>query len=269
MSVHRFSVLTTVYAGSDPDLLVLSLASAKIAISNATPHQGTHRVYVDGPVSEEIMDVVTELGPQEILYGMDERRGPAYGLNRLLDRCGDDTFVFIQDGDDISLPSRFADSLQAFNSTPELDILGAQAVECHTETQRIKALRYPQSSTAILKTLPRKAPFAHSTVGYRMIRLRERFRYNESMMNTIDLELHARLLLDGYVAMNQSGIQTLLLFDQDFFRRRSTDKWPNEWRIYRHIQKKAGQWTDLLLLLLRGAVRWAPKWMQRVIYTLR
>jgi hypothetical protein len=267
--MYRFSVLTTVYAGSDPDLLVLSIATAKIAISNALPHYGQYRVFVDGPVSDDVEQVLSLIGPEDVLIRHATRSGPAFGLNRLLKGCHDDDFVFIQDGDDVSLPNRFAQSLAAFDQHPSLDLLGAQAIECHTVSHRIKALSYPQTQAQILRTLPRKAPFAHSTVGYRMVRLRNELRYNETMWNTIDLELHARLLLDGRIAMNQPEIHTLLLFDQDFFRRRSTDKWPNEWMIYRHIQKKAGHWSDLLFLMGRGVVRRLPRWAQALVYRYR
>jgi hypothetical protein len=248
---------------------VLSICSAKIAISNALPHHGRYRVFVDGPVSDDLEQVLSLIGPEDVLIRHDIRSGPAFGLNRLLEGCHDDAFVFIQDGDDVSLPNRFAQSLAAFDQHPSLDFLGAQAIECHTVSHRIKALSYPQTQEQILRTLPRKAPFAHSTVGYRMERLRNALRYNETMWNTIDLELHARLLLDGRIAMNQPEIQTLLLFDQDFFRRRSTDKWPNEWKIYRHIQKKAGHWSDLLLLVGRGVVRRLPRWVQSLVYRYR
>ncbi len=267
--MHQFSVLTTVYAGSDPDLLVLSILSAKIAISNALPHKGCYRVYVDGSVSDELEDVLTLLGHEDTLIRNSEQAGPAFGLNRLLELCMEDDFVFIQDGDDVSLPKRFTQSLSTFDQHPDVDLIGAQAIECHTVSHRIKSLSYPLTHAAIMRILPRKAPFAHSTVGYRLNRLRTSLRYNESLRNTIDLEMHARLLFDGIKALNQPEIHTLLLFDQNFFRRRSTDKWPNEWAIYRDIQKKTGHWSDLFFLVGRGIVRGSPRWVQMLIYYIR
>ncbi len=269
MSVHRFSVLTTVYSGSDPDLLVLSLTSAKIAISNASPHSGTHRVYVDGPVPDDIETVLTHFATDAAVMRGEVQQGPSHGLNRMLEMCKGDDIVFIQDGDDFSLPQRFRQSLLFFDAHPDVDLLGAQAIEFHIESDRIKALSYPTSHSSILSTLSRRAPFAHSSVGYRRSRLGDALRYDESMRNTIDLEIHSRLLLDGVLARNQPVIHTVLLFDGNFYRRRSGDKWPNEWRLYRMIQNKTGHRSDLLFLLLRGVVRYCPPHVHKLIYRLR
>lgn len=87
--------------------------------------------------------------------------GLAAALNKLIEELEDEEYIFRMDGDDISLPGRFAAQIALMASDPELALVGCQAEDIDDEGNVIGPRCFPTDPDAILRSLGRFNPLLH------------------------------------------------------------------------------------------------------------
>lgn len=264
-----FAVLTTIHAGCEPNMLVMALMSVQEALQQSS-FSGTQALYLNGSVPDSIRQVIRLCSDGALLVEGDANRGPAAGLNTLIDTLGSVDFLLIHDADDVMLPSRPETQIQFLLNHPEIAFCGGQAAEYNTDTSELRMLQYPQQHDDILRSLSRRNPFAHSTVCFRSSLFhRENYRYNTRLRRVVDFDLLSRLLAHGKAAANLDKVVTVLLVDDTFARRRKLSYFYLEFPLYMKWIKKNRDVTGFLWLLLRGVSRALPQPVIRLLYRIR
>ena len=162
----RFSLLMSTYAGDRPDYLRLAFTS--------TVHDQTRRpdevvLVQDGPVSDELAGVITELAaaspvPVEHVV-MAENMGLGPALDAGLGACSHET-VARMDADDVSVPERFEKQLPLIEDGA--DIVGAGLMEFGESTDDVVGRRTPPTDPdEIRRVIGFRDPFNHPTIVYR------------------------------------------------------------------------------------------------------
>jgi glycosyltransferase involved in cell wall biosynthesis len=111
-------------------------------------------------------------------------------------------YIARMDGDDISLPNRFALQVQYLENHPEISVLGG-AVDIIDETgEKISHRNYPLTPLNIKLFSIVHNPLAHPTVMFCKTIIDRNFLYDESFTKAEDLELWLRLTKNGYKISN-------------------------------------------------------------------
>lgn len=133
-----------------------------------------------------------------------ENLGGAQGLNKGIRMAIEDgaMFIAVNDADDIPYPNRFQDQLAAFDTDPNLAIVGggADMVDFNTGALLWKK-NHPEDNAAIYRTNKLNSPFVHSTVIYRSKVFKKIGFYNPEAY-AFDYEFITRALKAGFKAAN-------------------------------------------------------------------
>lgn len=121
----NFSVLMSVYGKDNPAYFKQALESVTI---NQTLRPTQAVIVLDGPVSEEIKTIITQVARNaaDIEFTVVEKEkngGLAAALNSGLAACKYD-WVARMDADDISVPNRFEKQIAYLSQHPNVQVLG-------------------------------------------------------------------------------------------------------------------------------------------------
>ena len=164
----KFSVLCSVYKNDNPVHLDQALSSISV---DQTLGPNEIIIIKDGLVEKALNKVIkkhVESLPEIFkVFGYKKNRGLGYALNYGLNKCSNE-IVFRMDADDISLPSRFEKQMNCFKLNPKIAIIGTNIDEFNLCPGDLNQKRTaPLTSEKIQKTLPRRSPFNHMTVGFK------------------------------------------------------------------------------------------------------
>ena len=261
------ATLICVYRGDTAQAFAAALDSV---LGQAGIGPGKNRIYlhVDGPVDEAI-EQVAQTRPLHVVVRSPQSIGLAAGLNRLIDRLSDETYVFRMDSDDVSLAGRYARQIAFLDAHPDIDIVGGAITEL-SEDGRSRTVPYPQSSADCRSVLPYRNPLAHPTVCFRRSVFETGVRYPESAAYE-DLALWFVCAARGMKFANLPDVLLTFSAGASFHRRRGA--------LSRSLGELGDYFTGLRQLrapayfyalpVLRLLMRLAPVQLSKAAYAVR
>lgn len=195
--------------------------------------------------------------------------GLARSLNRLIELLDDEELVFRMDGDDISLPDRFAKQAAMMRAAPELALIGCQADDIDDTGRLIGPRRFPVQPARVRRALSRMNPVLHPAFCLRRSILRDpALRYPDAHLSE-DLAFLVRLAERGHVIANHP--ETLLRWRTGagfFARRRDWRRGWSELLWYRRALRATGRHRSpaILFALARFGLRLLPPGALRALY---
>ncbi len=161
----KFSVAMCVYGKDDPAWF----AAAVESILNQTASPSEVVLVVDGPVPNELNQVVLGYEKQPVFKVIRFKENKGHGLARkaALGECSNE-LVALMDSDDISQKDRFEKQLLAFKNHPTADVIGGQIAEFINEENNIVGTRVvPLTDTEIKSFLKTRCPMNLVTVMFK------------------------------------------------------------------------------------------------------
>lgn len=260
------ATLICVYHGDVPELFGAALCST---FEQKLRSGFESRIFlgVDGPVSEELEQVIRQYSDQLFLVERSaENRGLAKSLNALISRLTDEEFVFRMDADDLSLCDRYQAQLDYLASHPDIDILGTAITEVDCTTGQERKIGFCRGPQDAINNIHRRVPVAHPTVCFRRRVFQTVGGYPLAGTNE-DLALWFECLRAGLKFDNISHAYLRFRISKGFWQRRSFKKARSELVCYvSGIYALDGLFTPKYVYpLLRLMVRLGPtaisKWM--------
>lgn len=163
--MQNLVVIESVYKNDKPDYLRKSLDS----IFTQTYQDFKLLLYVDGPVSERLWNVIKSYSDDRLeIINNPVNKGLAAVLNSMLYRCKGYCFIARMDADDIAMPDRFENQIAYLEAHPEVGMVGGAINEIdESGNERGKITRYPYEPDACRAFFAKRNPVAHPTVMFR------------------------------------------------------------------------------------------------------
>lgn len=220
MEYEPYSVLMSVYRKDSPAYFRQSVES----MLNQTVPPDEIVIVRNGSLTEELENVLrglSEKNPCVRPCGYEQNKGLGYALNYGLRMCRNE-LIARMDADDISLPDRCYQELEAFRDDSELGIVGTDIAEFQDTPENIFGVkRMPQTPEEIFDYGKRRNPFNHPTVMYRKSLIQAMGGYSESNRGE-DFRLFTRMISDGVRGRNLPKALVLYRADSGQFRRRTS-----------------------------------------------
>ena len=195
--MEKYSVLMSLYRKEHPEYLRLAIDS----MLNQTVKPDEIVLVEDGPLTDELYDVLEEYKPFLHIVVNTKNQGLGLALNKGLKACKNE-LVARMDTDDISKPERCEKQLKRFAEKPELSIVGSHIDEfVGSKENVISQRRVPTDSKSIYEYAKRRSAFNHPAVMYRKSAVLAEGGYADLKRNQ-DVDLFGRMLFKGYKAEN-------------------------------------------------------------------
>ena len=163
--MEQFSVSMCVYGGDNPQWFRTAVESI---LNQTVPPSGEFLV-VDGPVPDTLDEVISgyEANSAFRVHRLSENVGHGEARRTCLQACQYD-LVALMDADDISAPDRFEKQLKAFESNPQLTIVGSDITEFVDEpTNLVDARTVFTTDSEIKADMKIRCPMNQMTVMFR------------------------------------------------------------------------------------------------------
>lgn len=216
----KFSVITSVYKNDKPEFVRLAFDSITVG-QTVCPNQVV--VVVDGPVSNELSDVVDDYKNKRPdlfnIIRLPENKGLGNALKVGIENSKYD-IVARMDSDDYSVPQRFEKQLSYMVAHPEVDIVGGNMGEFIDDVDNVVGVReVPTSNDEIYDYLKSRCPFNHITVMYRKMSIVSVGNYMDWHYNE-DYYLWIRMALNNCKFANLPDILCYARVGKDMYARR-------------------------------------------------
>ena len=195
--MEKYSVLMSLYKKEHPEYLRIAIES----MLNQTIKPDEIVLVEDGPLTDELYNVVEEYGTVLTVVINEHNLGLGLALNEGLKSCTHE-LVARMDTDDISKPNRCEKQLKLFEGKPELSIIGSHIDEFIGDPSNvISQRRVPINSKAIYEYAKKRSAFNHPAVMYKKSDVLAVGGYSDLKRNQ-DVDLFGRMLFNGYKAEN-------------------------------------------------------------------
>lgn len=264
------AVLITLYHRDDLALFDLALLSVE---GQLTDREIRVYLWCDGPLTcAQEAWLAANAGRFHRIGRSTRSLGLGAVLNRLIGLLGDEEFVFRMDGDDISLPQRFARQIALLESDPSLSLVGCQAEDICDAGRVLGPRRYPVTWPEVRAALHKATPLLHPAFCFRRKIFEDpRLRYPEAYLCE-DLALLVTLHGLGHRMANHAECLLRWRTGASFFRRRSDARRglaEMTW-YFRALRVDRGPLTPALVFpLLRLGLRLLPPGAARLLYRSR
>lgn len=149
------------------------------------------------PETIAALDSLAALDCRVKLIRKSEKMGFVPALNECL-KAAKGELLARMDGDDISLPERFAVQVAYAKAHPEVDVFGGSMNIINENNEIISERRYPTKFSKMLRMFLFRSCFAHPTVMMRRKVVDEGFFYNPEYKRAEDVDFFFRLLKAGF-----------------------------------------------------------------------
>lgn len=220
----KYSVLMSLYEKEKPNYLRQSINS----MLGQTISPDEIVIVKDGQLTKELEQVLQGYIEeyQELFKIVVSKKNVGLGLalNLGLKECKNE-LVARMDTDDISLPTRCEQQLNAFERDSQLTIVGTMVDEFRNNPDEIISSRIvPTEHDHIYEFAKRRSPFNHPTVMYKKSKVLECGGYSALRRNQ-DVDLFGRMLFAGFKATNIEESLVLFRSNDDLSKRRRS--WQN------------------------------------------
>ena len=218
--MEKYSVLMSLYKKEKPEYLRLALDS----MLNQTVKPDEIVLVEDGPLTDELYDVVEEYKANLHIVKNEKNLGLGLALNKGLKVCRNE-LVARMDTDDISKPDRCEKQLAFFEAHPSVTILGGQIEEFIETTNHVVGRRIvPESDSELKVYLKKRCPFNHVTVMLRKSDILDAGNYQDWFWNE-DYYLWVRLAMAGVEFANLPDVLVHARVGADMYQRRGGSKY--------------------------------------------
>lgn len=220
---------------------------------------------IDGQISDDCNAYIETFKPYKIVRNS-TNIGLAATLNKLIDILEDEEFVFRMDSDDICHLRRFEKQLNYMNEHRNVGIVGTAINEFRSDgSSQIRS--YQGEDSLLKKRLIKATPFAHPTVCFRKIVLKQLGGYSTQYHLNEDIELWFRAAKEGIVFANLPEVLLNYRITDSFYNRRSFIKAWNEYKVYtRGILTLSHNPLFLIYPTARFVSRLLPNWLIKKLY---
>lgn len=227
----------------------------------------------DGPLGEELISIIDEYTkkfPDIFTNVISEHNiGLGAALTLGLKHCRNE-LIARMDTDDISLSNRCELQLKAFETEPELDILGTFSSDFEGDINNIISSRVvPIEQKDIYERAKRRSPFNHVTVMFKKTSVMK-FGGYANLRRSQDADLFGKMLYGGCKARNIDKVLVMVRLSPDRMKRRKS--WSHAKNII-GIRKnfwKMGYASFLdfsIVFCAQIFMCLMPLWAQNIIYT--
>ena len=235
MVKNEFSVSMCVYGGDKPEWFKTAVDS----VINQTVKPTEIVLVVDGPIPEELDDIVKEYEKMEMfkVIRFEENKGHGEARRESLSNCTNE-LIAIMDADDICAPNRFELQLKAFDENPEIDIVGGIITEFIGEPTNITGKREVFfDDEEIKEDLKKRCPMNQMTVMFKKSSVEEVGGYIDWYCNE-DYYLWIRMTLSGKKFKNLPNVLVNVRTSEDMYQRRGGLKYFKSERKLQKFMKK-------------------------------
>lgn len=225
LMIMNFSVLLSVYKNDKPEEFRTALDSVT-GCQTLKPSEVV--LVVDGPVSEEINNVISETdacnpGLYRIIR-FDQNQGLGIALQKGLEAASND-IVMRMDSDDIAFPDRFEKQLRFMKEYPNVVVCGGQIKEFVDKVDNIVGRRMvPCSNEEIYSYMKKRCAFNHMTVALRRSKILEAGNYQPWFWNE-DYYLWVRLMVNKCEFANLPDTLVNVRVGKEMYQRRGGKKY--------------------------------------------
>ena len=254
------------YEKDDPTHLFESLKS----LYNQTLPADEIILIQDGPVSQDLVDVVT-LWKEKLPIKLEvvaENKGLAHALNLGLGLSSYD-LVARMDADDVAHPERFNKQVSFLKQHPDITVVGSWISEFLNDPEKVESYRkLPQSPEELFQFAKRRCPLNHPSVMYRKEDVLAVGGYGH-FRNQQDYHLWGKLLHKGYRLANIPEPLLFMRISPDLFHRRGGLKY---FKMEYEIQKEffengfISRWEFYRNTVIRLTTRLLPNRLRTLFY---
>lgn len=220
MVMGSFAILLCVYKNDNPEYFKEALRSIT-AQQTIKPDEVV--IVVDGPVSSEIVEVISnEKMQSQVFYNIvrfEQNRGLGIALQKGIEAASNE-IVMRMDSDDIAEPDRFEKQLKFMEEHPDVAICGGQIDEFIDEVDNIVSKRIvPCTDEEIRSYMKSRCPFNHMTVALRRSEVLRAGNYQPWFWNE-DYYLWIRMMMAGCKFANLPDTLVNVRVGKDMYARR-------------------------------------------------
>ena len=211
----RFEVILPVYHGDDPDHFEQAVDSVMCNTLRPTKLIVVQDGPVPQPLKQRVINLQNSSGTD--LLVMPENKGLAAALNHALSYVKE-PYVMRADADDVNSPDRFEGLAAGLRAG--YDLVGSYVREIDPISgEKIAIKRVPLNQEDILKSIPKRNPFNHMSVGYKTDSVLKAGGYPAQPLRE-DYALWALMARSGATMMNFPECWVSARTGLDMYRRR-------------------------------------------------
>ncbi len=228
-----FSVAISVYKNDKADYFDRALESIT-DLQTVKPSEIV--LVVDGPIDEQLNNIIKKYEskyPGFKSIRLAQNAGLGNALKTAVENCSYE-LIARMDSDDISMPTRFEEQLNAFNSNPDLDIVGGDISEFIDSEDNIVAYRrVPKEDSEIKEYIKTRCPLNHVTVMYKKTSVEKAGGYQDLFWNE-DYYLWIRMMINNAKFANTGTELVNVRTGADMYARRGGKKY---FKSEKYLQK--------------------------------
>ena len=241
------------------------------SILSQTYYDFDYYIQFDGTIDANVEAYLRGLNDERIkIRARSENKGLAYSLNELLQIVMPKGYEYIarMDADDISMPDRFEKQLAYLQSNPEVECLGAWAIEINSKGEEYYRKQMPETHEACNYMFRKRDCMIHPTVMYRRSYIEKAGLYALDTYFGEDTMMWAQGFKAGCVFANVPEYLLQFRLDDNFFERRRGWKHAKSIFMLRHRVNKMlhyGIMADFWAFAY-AAAKMMPKFILNIIY---
>jgi glycosyltransferase involved in cell wall biosynthesis len=194
-------------------------------------------VVVDDGSDDGTLEVVHRLATDERIVVIPQPRlGRGRALNVALQHSRGE-YIAVQDADDLAEPTRLEKQVHYLQEHQEVGVLGGHFRLTLDGRESGWEIRLPLTDAELRRTLPRRNPFAHSTIMMPRSALERAGGYDESLSVAIDYDLWIRIA-SQYQLANLPDVLTVQRIHRSAYIQNRIDVW-DRWKTNSKLRWRA------------------------------